>query len=73
MLPPNKRVYSTSNGVASVIVIDPDIPELRRREENSNSLPVLDGEFLDFIEQLDAERNVMQTPQYTHFMAGNQI
>jgi len=73
MSPPNERVYSTSNGVASVIVIDPDIPELRRREENSNSLPVLDGEFLDFIEQLDAERNVMQTPQYTHFMAGNQI
>ena len=48
-----------------MIVIDPDIPELRKREENSNSLPVLDGEFLDFVEHLDAERNVMQTPQYT--------
>jgi len=40
-----EQVYSTSNGVASVIVIDPDIPELRKREENSNSLPVLDEEF----------------------------
>jgi len=44
-----------------------------KREENSNSLPVLDGEFLDFIEHLDAKRNVMQIPQYTHFMARNQI
>ena len=73
MLLPNEQVYSTSNGVASVIVIDPDIPELRKREENSNSLPVLDGEFLDFVEHLDAERNVMQTPQYTQIMARNQI
>jgi len=45
MLLSNDQVYSTSNGVASVIVIDPDIPELMKREENSNSLPVLDGEF----------------------------
>lgn len=59
---PNLPGIPVSSGVASVIVIDDDTSATNR---SGNSLPVLSGDVLDFIEQLEVGGSQMQMPQYS--------
>ena len=62
---PNLPGVPVSSGVASVIVIDDDTSATNRSGMTSNSLPVLSGDVLDFIEHLEVGGSTMQMPQYS--------
>lgn len=60
---PNLPGVPNSTGVASVVVIDDKNSATNRSGMTSNSLPVLSGDVLEFIEQLEVGGSVM--PQYS--------
>lgn len=62
---PNLPGVPNSTGVASVVVIDDKNSATNRSGMTSNSLPVLSGDVLEFIEQLEVGGGMMQMPHYS--------
>ena len=62
---PNLPGVPNSTGLASVVVIDDKNSATNRSGMTSNSLPVLSGDVLEFIEQLEVGGVTMQMPQYS--------
>ena len=62
---PNLPGVPNSTGVASVVIIDDKNSATNRSGMTSNSLPVLSGDVLEFIEQLEVGGGMMQMPHYS--------